>query len=134
MTGTVLDASALLAYLHDEPGADAVDAVLAESLMSTVNWSEVVQKSLERGVDTQGLREDVEALGLRIEAFTGEDAECAARLWPATRKLGLSLGDRACLALGRRLRVPVLTADRAWLDLARPLSLEIRGIRPASPR
>jgi ribonuclease VapC len=130
MTGVVLDASALLAYFHDEPGADTVDAVLAESFMSTVNWSEVVQKSLARGVDTQGLREDVEALGVRVEAFTAEDAECAARLWPATRALGLSLGDRACLALGRRVGFPVLTTDRAWLDLAEPLGLAIRNVRP----
>ena len=59
----VLDASALLAYLHDEPGADKVDAVISESQISTVNWSEVVQKSLSRGVDTEGLPEDIEALG-----------------------------------------------------------------------
>jgi PIN domain nuclease of toxin-antitoxin system len=132
MTGVVLDASALLAYLQDEPGTDTVDAVLAESLMSTVNWSEVVQKALARGVDTQGLREDVEALGVRIEAFTAEDADCAARLWPATRVLGLSLGDRACLALGRRVGIPVLTTDGAWLELAEPLGLVIRNVRPAN--
>lgn len=132
MTGVVLDASALLAFLHDEPGADTVDAVLADSLISTVNWSEVAQKSLARGVDMQGLREDVEALGVRIQAFNAEDAECAARLWPATRALGLSLGDRACLALGRRLGAPVLTTDRAWLDLADPLDLAIRNVRPSS--
>jgi len=80
----------------------------------------------------QGLREDVEALGVRIEVFTAEDAECAARLWPATRALGLSLGDRACLALGRRVGAPVLTTDRAWLDLADPLDLAIRNVRPTS--
>jgi len=132
MTGVVLDASALLAFLHDEPGADTVDAVLAEGLMSSVNWSEVAQKSLARGVDIHGLREDVEALGVRIEAFTVEDAECAARLWPVTRAPGLSLGDRACLALGRRVGAPVLTTDRVWLDLAEPVDLAIRNLRPTS--
>ncbi len=125
----VLDASALLAYLHDEPGADQVDALLAGSRLSTVNWSEVVQKAIARGVDTEGLREDIEALGVKLEAFGNDDAECAARLWPETRKLGLSLGDRACLALGLRLQLPVLTADRAWLQLAASLNLDIRGLR-----
>jgi len=132
MNGVVLDASVLLAFLHDEPGADTVDAVLADSLMSSVNWSEVARKSLARGVDMRGLREDVEALGLKIVAFTAEDAECAARLWPVTRALGLSLGDRACLALGRRVGAPALTTDRAWLDLAEPLDLAIRNLRPTS--
>ncbi|EIC28418.1 MULTISPECIES: type II toxin-antitoxin system VapC family toxin [Methylomicrobium] len=125
----VLDASALLAYLHEEPGADTVGAVIGESFISTVNWSEVMQKSLSRGIDIEGLREDIEALGVRIEAFTLEDAECAARLWSISRPLGLSLGDRACLAFGMRRQIPVLTADRAWLNLAAALNLEIQGIR-----
>ncbi len=125
----VLDASALLAYLHDEPGADKVDAVISESQISTVNWSEVVQKSLSRGVDTEGLREDIEALGVIIEPFTLEDAECAARLWPVSRAFGLSLGDRACLAFAMRRQAPVLTADRAWLSLPATLNLDIRGMR-----
>ena len=89
----VLDASALLAYLHDEPGAEKVEAVLGDSLISTVNWSEVVQKSLSRGVDTDGLHEDTETLGVIIEAFTLEDAEGAAKLWPISRTMGLSLAD-----------------------------------------
>lgn len=125
----VLDASALLAYLHDESGADKVDAVIGEGLISTVNWSEVVQKSLSRGVDTHGLREDIEALGVTIEAFTLEDAECTARLWPVSRTFGLSLGDRACLAFALRRQAPVLTADRAWLNLSAALNLDIRDIR-----
>ncbi|MGD0958774.1 MAG: type II toxin-antitoxin system VapC family toxin [Methylomonas sp.] len=114
----VLDASALLAYLNNETGADNVDAVISKSLISTVNWSEVVQKSLSRGVKTEGLREDLESLGVSIEAFTLEDAECAAKLWPITRILGLSLGDRACLAFAMRRQVPVFTADRAWVEIA----------------
>ena len=125
----VLDASALLAYLHGEPGADAVEVIISESFISTVNWSEVQQKSLSRGVKIDGLREDIEALGVKIEAFTLEDAECAARLWVISRSLGLSLGDRACLALGMRLLFPVLTADLTWLNLASTMKLEIRGIR-----
>lgn len=125
----VLDASALLAYLHDEPGADVVEAVLAESFISTVNWSEVVQKSLSFGVNAEGLREEIELLGIRVEPFTVEDAECAARLWSTSRYLGLSLGDRACLAFAIRRQAPVLTADRAWLNLPATLNLDIRALR-----
>lgn len=125
----VLDASALLAYLHDEPGADKVDAIIGDSLISTVNWSEVVQKSLSRGVVTEGLREDIEVLGVSIKIFTLEDAECAARLWPIARAFGLSLGDRACLAFAIRKQAPVLTADRAWLNLASTLKIDIQNIR-----
>ena len=125
----VLDASALLAFLHDEPGADKVDSIISDSFISTVNWSEVVQKSLSRGVDTEGLREDIESLGMAIDAFTLEDAECAARLWPIARTLGLSLGDRACLAFAIRRQAAVLTADIAWLKVAATVNLDIRSIR-----
>jgi len=121
----VLDASALLAFLHEEPGAERVE--LEGSAISAVNWSEVLSKCLARGVPTEGLREDLEALGLSIEPFTLQDAELAATLWPQVRSLGLSLGDRACLALGLRLGLPVITADRAWKGLR--LGIEIRVIR-----
>ncbi len=73
-----------------------------------------MQKSIARGVDVSGLREDVTALGLHIMPFGAEDAEAAAQLWPATVRLGLSLGDRACIALGQRLQVTILTADQSW--------------------
>lgn len=76
--GVVLDASALLAWLHDEPGGDQVEALLEVAVMSAVNWSEVLQKSVARGVAVEGLREDLEALGLQIEPFTIRDAEIAA--------------------------------------------------------
>lgn len=77
----VLDASALLAYLKDEPGGDAVDAVLTEARISSVNWSEVIQKSLAAGVAVDGMLDDLQALGLTVEPFTSEDAEEAGRLW-----------------------------------------------------
>lgn len=125
----VLDASALLAFAHGEAGADHVERALGEGIMSAVNWSEVVQKSEQRGVDTRGLRADFEAMGLRIEAFTLADAECAAALWPRTRSAGLSLGDRACLALAQRSCQVVMTTDRAWLSLATDLGLDVRCVR-----
>ncbi|WGV25877.1 type II toxin-antitoxin system VapC family toxin [Halotia branconii] len=123
----VLDASALLAYLQDEPGSEAVEAVLAESVMSSVNWAEVVQKSVAAGVVVDGMREDLEALGLTIAPFSLEDADMVGRLWLQTRQAGLSLGDRACLSLGMRLNVPVLTCDRLWATLG--LALDVQVIR-----
>ena len=123
----VLDASALLAYLQGEPGEKVVDRVLEESVISSVNWAEVVQKSIAAEVDVRGMLEDLKALGLQVEPFTAEDGEMAGQLWTQTRQAGLSLGDRACLSLGLRLKVPVLTADRAWTNLN--LSLDVQVIR-----
>jgi ribonuclease VapC len=123
----VLDASAVLALLHSEPGADAVEEALEHAAVSAVNWSEVCQRSIAHEVDISDLRADTEALGVQLVPFSVEDAEQAAELWSATRHLGLSLGDRACLGLARRLERPALTADRAWLDL--DLGVEIRAIR-----
>jgi PIN domain nuclease of toxin-antitoxin system len=112
----VLDASALLALLHAEPGADTVEEAAEESVISAVNWSEVVQRLHPHGVDARELRNDVSALGIAIVPFTAEDAEETAAYWTLARSHGLSLGDRACLGLARRLGVPALTADRAWAD------------------
>lgn len=116
----VLDASALLAYLQDEPGSNLVDRVLSESVISSVNWAEVVQKSVAAGVTVGGMLEELQALGLKVESFTTEDGELTGLLWRQTKNAGLSLGDRACLSLTLRLRVSVLTSDLAWdsLDLA----------------
>ncbi len=125
----VIDASALLAWLQGEPGAETVEAALAESAISSVNWAEVIQKALARAVDIAGMHEDVTAVGLKILSFIPEDAERVGRLRTLTQPYGLSLGDRACLALGLRLATPVLTADRAWLPLETALGLSIRVIR-----
>ena len=124
----VLDASALLALLHDEPGAEAVEPLLDEAVISSVNWSEVAQKSLGRGVELAGLRGDLEALGLRIVPFVVEDAEAAAVLRAHTVNLGLSLADRACLALAGRLGVPALTTDRTWAQLEIE-TVSVRSVR-----
>lgn len=123
-----LDASALLAYLHGEPGGEKVRGQLEHAVISTVNWSEVVQKALAHATDVAGLREELESFGLRILDFTASDAEDAAGLWTQTRQLGLSLADRACLALGRRAGVPVLTTDQTWALLP-PSVAEVRLIR-----
>jgi PIN domain nuclease of toxin-antitoxin system len=125
--GAVLDASALLALIRGEPGADSVEAILGASVMSAVNWSEVRQRLLAHGIDDEALLGDVEALGIEMVAFDAEDAERAASLWPTTRDAGLSLGDRACLALAQRLDRPAVTADRVWTTLG--LGIEVVAIR-----
>ena len=96
----VLDASALLAYLREEPGAEVVDGLLADARMASVNWAEVMQKSLSAGVDVDGMQEELQALGMRVEPLWPVDGERAGRLRPLTRQQGLSLVDRACLSLG----------------------------------
>jgi PIN domain nuclease of toxin-antitoxin system len=123
----VLDASALLAALHGEPGGAGVEARLQGAVLSSVNYAEVVQQSLARGVDLDGFRADLEALGIMILPFTIQDAERAAGMWPVTSKLGLSLGDRACLALALRLGLPVMTADRIWGKVT--LGVDVQLIR-----
>ena len=123
----VLDASALLAYLQDEPSGERVRAVLAQAVMSTVNWAEVVGKARDQGVDTQGLQEDLASLGLALEPFSSAQAALAGRSKEHTTRRGLSLGDRACLALGRDRGETVLTADRAWMHL--DLGVDVEAIR-----
>lgn len=117
----ILDASALLSFLQNEPGNNQVEAVLPEAVICSVNWSEVVQKTIAAGVDINGMREDLEALGLRILPFSMEEAELAAQLWQQTRQAGLSLGDRACLSVGLRMNASVLTADQIWTTLNLPV-------------
>jgi PIN domain nuclease of toxin-antitoxin system len=124
----VLDASALLVYLQRERGYLVVEPVLEAAAMSAVNLSEVLQKSAAAGVATAGLEADLQAVGVRIHAFDAEDAACAADLWTSTRRLGLSLADRACLALAKRLRLPAYTADRAWAAVQVP-GLAVRTVR-----
>jgi len=113
----VLDASALLAWLREEPGAEVVEECLSGSFVSAVNLSEVMQKSLAGGVEISGLVEDLVALGISFVAFGAEQAVVAAELWPSTRPLGLSLADRACLATAVGLGLPALTADRSWAEI-----------------
>lgn len=98
----VLDASALLAWLQSEPGAELVEEELAPGAISSLNWSEVLQKSLAHGVEITGLREDMQALGVVILPFDAADAEQMALLWAPGG--GLSLADRACLASWIRSR------------------------------
>jgi PIN domain nuclease of toxin-antitoxin system len=118
----VLDASALLAYLFGEPGDDVVaDAISRGANASTVNVAEVLSVVASRGGDPADVaarltRAGVLGEAIAVEPFTLADAAEAARLRPLTRDHGLSLADRACIALARRLGLPALTADRTWAD------------------
>ena len=125
----VLDASAVLALLNNEAGAEVVMGRLEGASISSVNWSEVVQKAISLGVDKApaDMREDLAAVGLAVRDFSTTQAEIAAGLWMSTREVGLSLADRACLALAIDMRAPVLTGDRAWQGLA--LGVEVILIR-----
>lgn len=122
----VTDASAMLAMLHGEPGSDAVAMILATTLVSAVNWAEVIQKARAHGVDADGLQQELMYLGVEFVPFTTAEAEIAADLWHRGMR-SLSLADRACLATAITRGLPVVTADRAWSDLG--LEVEVKVIR-----
>jgi ribonuclease VapC len=128
----VVDASAVLALLFGEPGAELVaDAITEGAAISAVNLSEVATLLLRHGHDPQTLLAPVREQ-VTVEPFTSEDALAAAALYPRTSTHGLSLADRACLALARRLNAIAVTADRSWADLE--LDITIQLIRPRSKR
>lgn len=119
------DASALLVVLNSEPGADPLASELGEAVISAVNLSEVIAKLADAGVPEAALREALAGLPLEVVPFDEGSAYVAGLLRPATRKHGLSMGDRACLALARALRLPAVTADRSWAALDHGVELRI---------
>jgi ribonuclease VapC len=122
----VIDASALLALLNQEPGADTVEAMLLTSLISAVNWSEVVQKARAYGVETAGLEADLEGLGLEFVPFGTTEAAAAADMWHRGGR-ALAFADRACLATAAVRGLTAVTADRAWLSV--DLDVRVQLIR-----
>ena len=115
----VLDASALMALLNSESGAELVAEAIPDAAISAVNFSEVVAKLAEsRGADEEVIRRVLQDFPFNIVPFDAEQAYDTGLLRPATRNLGLSLGDRACVGLARRLGVPALTADQRWIRLS----------------
>jgi PIN domain nuclease of toxin-antitoxin system len=123
----VLDGSAVLALLAGEPGAEVVSACVPDAAVSTVNVAEIGMKLADRGMAENEVRSAISTLGLEVVVFDEDAAYTTAALRSRTRSLGLSLGDRACLALGETRSLPVLTADRNWAGLK--LGVEIRVIR-----
>ncbi len=112
-----LDASALLAFLFREPGHERVGAILDTACLSTINLAEVIGRFVRDGHDADPVLRRLTATAIEIVPFTAADAALAASLIPATRALGLSLGDRACLALALARDIPAITADRVWIQL-----------------
>jgi PIN domain nuclease of toxin-antitoxin system len=123
----VLDASALMALLNAEPGAAAVEELAGSATISSVNWCEIFGKLRAAGVEGGALRMQMAETGIAVIRFERDDAEAAGELLPRTRGRGLSLADRACLALAARLGAPAVTADRVWADL--DVGVEIVCIR-----
>lgn len=127
MVEYVLDASALLALLNAETGADLVQDFLPDASISTVNLAEVVTRLSAVGMPENDIRNTLTLLGLEVIHFDEEQAYQAGLLYSYGRVYGLSLGDRACLALARTSAATAVTADRAWEEL--DLGIEIKLIR-----
>lgn len=111
--------------MRREPGAEMVASLIGESLVSAVNHCEVVSKLTERGASSDTIRNSLGQFAYRIVAFDETLAFRAGLLRRETRSLGLSLGDRACLALAIREKLPVFTADRRWLELDLGIDIEL---------
>lgn len=129
MTPVVMDASALIACLLVEPGYDITAPYLPYARVSTVNTAETVTRFARNGYTKDEITEMMAALPIQTEPLNDDIAHLIGFLEPKTRSLGLSLGDRACLALGLTLQIPVVTADRMWKNVPCPwkFSLSVKG-------
>ena len=121
----VLDASALLCLLFDEPGAARVEAVLHGARVSAVNYAEVIGKLIDRGHEAEEAVADLRELDLDIVALDRVQGEALGALRAITREAGLSLGDRACLALATSIGAIALTTDRAWTKTKSHIRIEL---------
>jgi ribonuclease VapC len=123
----VLDSSAILAMVYAEKGADLVEDHISHSVMSTVNVAEIASLMIEKGFTINDTKDLLNSLKIEVIPFDEDQAFIAAGLREKTRSRGLSLGDRACLALALVRELPVLTADRAWDSL--DIGVDIKLIR-----
>lgn len=121
----VLDSSAVLAVLRDEPGADFVLERSQGAAISTVNLAEVMSTIAGRGGDIAVAKRNVGRLRMRVIPFDAAQAERVGELRPLTRHLSISLGDRACLALAEKLGASALTVDRPWRRLELGVKVEL---------
>ena len=129
-----LDASALLALLFAEPGHEQVAAVIDDCCLSSVNLAEVASRFARDGHDPVAAVSQIADSGIEIVPFLADDAAMTAMLDPPTRRAGLSLGDRACLALALARGIPAMTADRAWARLDLDIEVQLIRGRPRRPR
>lgn len=129
MSRFVLDTSALLAYLFNEVGAETVALVLEEGqgVIGSANYAELVSKLLDRGIPVDEVMTIIDSLELEFVDQDEQQAQLTGKLRTVSKAFGLSLGDRACLALGIVLELPVLTADRIWVQA--PVDIEVKCIR-----
>lgn len=127
MSSVVLDASAALALLKGEAGADVVKRHIPGAAISAVNLAEVAGRLAAAGMKEGQIRATLATLGLDVVPCEESRAIAVGLLYPSTRRQGLSLGDRACLALARERKLPALTADKAWKSFA--IDIEIQLIR-----
>jgi PIN domain nuclease of toxin-antitoxin system len=129
MSEVVLDASALLALLRDEPGAAKVAEHIAEARISSVNYAEVVSHFIHAGMPAEQVDAMLSPLPLTVVEADLALATIAGRLRSVTAEAGLSLGDRFCLALARRDGLPALTADKQWRTVAEAAGVTVSVIR-----
>jgi PIN domain nuclease of toxin-antitoxin system len=127
MTEFVLDASAILADLHGEPGGEMVRASVQDSVLSAVNLAEVITKLIDRGLSAEQASALSDQLSCEVLDADRRRASAVGVLHAKTRGSGVSLGDRFCLALAEELNLPALTGDRRWKELA--LGIEVQLIR-----
>ncbi len=125
MAGYVFDASAFLAIVRNEPGADAAIAKLPGAAMSAVNASEALMHGAEKGAPVDMMRQLLRSHRVDLVTFGEDLAVATAQLRAATKKAGLSFADRACIATAVRLDATVVTADRVWGDLDLPCAVEL---------
>jgi ribonuclease VapC len=125
--GYLLDASALLCLIYGEPGADEVKGYMPDAAITAVNYSEVVTKLQERGASDEEIDAGLATLKIAVLPFDTDHAVSAGKLRKSTRHRGLSLGDRACLAVAMQRSAVAVTTDRNWLEV--DVGAKIRAVR-----
>ena len=127
MSAVVFDSSVLIAILRQELGSEVGEQSLNDALISTVNLAEVATYLARNSVPPETINQALAAFPIEVVPFDREQGLIAGCLYPACKSLGLSLGDRACLALAKSKNLPVLTADKAWLELK--INVDVKTIR-----
>lgn len=129
MPACVIDTSAVFADLNEETGAEEARRWLRDAAISAINLQEIVSKALDKGVPAAGIPALIEALRLDVRSLDHDLAVAAGLMRDATKRVGLSHGDRACLALARKLGLPAVTADRAWAEIAEEIGVKVVLVR-----